>query len=104
MEPTLCALLTMQAYLAKASTEVVSGGHLVAVLGVFQKLLASRVRACYYTFRHAHMRVHLCAYFLYLRAPCIQGACMLLHFWVRTHARVSVCILFILASSLHPGS
>eukprot|EP00983_Pelagomonas_calceolata_P129582 1161619-Pelagomonas_calceolata.AAC.7 len=31
------------AYLAKAPAEVVSGGHLVAVLGVFQKLLASKV-------------------------------------------------------------
>jgi len=32
----------MQAYLSKASDEVVKGGHLVAVLGVFQKLIASK--------------------------------------------------------------
>lgn len=32
-----------QAYLVKAGGEVVSGGHLVPVLGVFQKLLSSRV-------------------------------------------------------------
>ncbi|KAF5835999.1 cellular apoptosis susceptibility/chromosome segregation 1-like protein [Dunaliella salina] len=38
--PALVRLL--QAYLAKAPAEVVSGGHLVAVLGVFQKLLASK--------------------------------------------------------------
>jgi CAS/CSE protein, C-terminus len=34
--------LSPQAYLEKAPGEVVSGGHLEAVLGVFQKLLASR--------------------------------------------------------------
>ncbi|GFR48907.1 hypothetical protein Agub_g10856 [Astrephomene gubernaculifera] len=38
--PALVRLL--QAYLTKAGAEVVSGGHLVAVLGVFQKLLSSR--------------------------------------------------------------
>ncbi len=31
-----------QAYLEKAAGEVVSGGHLEGVLGVFQKLLASK--------------------------------------------------------------
>jgi len=31
-----------QAYLEKAPAEVVAGGHLGAVLGVFQKLLASK--------------------------------------------------------------
>lgn len=39
--PALVRLL--QAYLVKAGGEVVSGGHLVPVLGVFQKLLSSRV-------------------------------------------------------------
>ncbi|GIL79702.1 hypothetical protein Vretimale_12351 [Volvox reticuliferus] len=38
--PALVRLL--QAYLTKAGDEVVAGGHLVAVLGVFQKLIASR--------------------------------------------------------------
>ncbi|KAL6747498.1 Cse1-domain-containing protein [Haematococcus lacustris] len=32
----------MQAYLSKAGEEVVAGGHLVALLGVFQKLIASK--------------------------------------------------------------
>jgi exportin-2 (importin alpha re-exporter) len=32
----------MQAYLAKAGDEVVKGGHLNALLGVFQKLIASK--------------------------------------------------------------
>ena len=34
----------LQAYLEKAPGEIVSGGHLEGVLGVFQKLLASKVR------------------------------------------------------------
>ncbi|KAG2501736.1 hypothetical protein HYH03_000236 [Edaphochlamys debaryana] len=38
--PALVRLL--QAYLTKAGGEVVAGGHLVAVLGVFQKLLSSK--------------------------------------------------------------
>eukprot|EP00198_Chlamydomonas_reinhardtii_P002761 XP_001692097.1 cellular apoptosis susceptibility protein [Chlamydomonas reinhardtii] len=38
--PALVRLL--QAYLTKAGTEVVAGGHLAAVLGVFQKLLSSK--------------------------------------------------------------
>ncbi|KAG2451269.1 hypothetical protein HYH02_003876 [Chlamydomonas schloesseri] len=38
--PALVRLL--QAYLTKAGAEVVAGGHLVAVLGVFQKLLSSK--------------------------------------------------------------
>ncbi len=33
-----------QAYLLKASNEVVAGGHLLALLGVFQKLISSKVR------------------------------------------------------------
>lgn len=35
-----------QAYLAKAGPDIVSGGHLLAILGVFQKLIASKVRSC----------------------------------------------------------
>jgi len=34
---------SLQAYLSKAPGEITSGGHLVAVLGVFQKLIASKV-------------------------------------------------------------
>lgn len=36
--------LDLQAYLAKAPGDVAGGGHLIAMLGVFQKLIASKVR------------------------------------------------------------
>ena len=38
----LCVLLRPQAYLTKAGEEVVGGGHLLPLLGVFQKLIASK--------------------------------------------------------------
>ena len=40
--PSPSASPALQAYLTKAGTEVVAGGHLAAVLGVFQKLLSSK--------------------------------------------------------------
>ena len=41
--PALVRLL--QAYLQKAHSAIVTGNHLAAILGVFQKLTASKVRA-----------------------------------------------------------
>jgi len=46
MSTRTACMLHVQAYLTKAPAEVVSGGHLVAVLGVFQKLIASKVCLC----------------------------------------------------------
>ena len=37
-------LVALQAYLSKAGREVTGGGHLPAMLGVFQKLLSSRAQ------------------------------------------------------------
>jgi hypothetical protein len=42
LDPFLCLSLALQAYLHKAGFEVVKGGHLVPLLGVFQKLISSK--------------------------------------------------------------